>query len=602
MTFATPAGLLWLLSVPVLVWLWRLASTQRQFHIPSLIPFEHLVKRPPRRRSRVVVNRLFWLQLAALLAAALALAQPLWFQRRAKTVLVILDNSASMGARLRGSTAFDRAVGAVGSRLRRKAPADRWLLMTTSPVEPLAREPSSDGDALRRALETARVSQLGGNLSTAQWIGRALLGADPDQTLVVTDEPRPAASDPRVSWVAVGEPLPNVGLVGIDALGPLCAPAPARLIATVQNFSADPASVRVQAIQARRTLASVAVELQPGQRQAVSLALPDQAQGAVEVQLQAKRDALAADNRAWVDLGRRATLPVVVRSQSPAFLRVMSKWLGACQALAWSAEAQAPSGPFVLVTDREDDRATAAATLTFAVPSKPVPVRSQWVAATDHPLGAYLEPLQVVSASLQLSGEAASGAPVVWAIVNGSRWPVVTVQDAGGRRRVVIRLDPAFSDEATPVMLVFFNSLRWLARASGTLTTGSPVPLASFAPGAIAVRRPDGAADRVEVQAGDSAYERTTLAGPYRFEQGQRRETAWVNFFDPLESDLTHRASTWQPQPTAVSTTAPARAPHPLARTLLWLILLLVLAEWWLYTKKGAASSGLPGGMSQASR
>ena len=251
MSFLAPWSLLWLGAIPALLWLWRLVSVRRRVVVPSLVPFERLVARTPKRRGRLIVNALFWLQLAALIGLTLALAQPVLFQQHARLVLAILDTSASMTA---GDT-FEQARRALLVQLAGKPPTAQILIVTTAPVLPLLSQATSDPVALTRALEAARPSHLGGNLSTTERIGRALLAAAPDETLVVTDEPRPDALPASMRWVAVGSSRPNAALVGLDAQGPLCSPSDARVIATVQNFSGEPSPVDLRAAQGARRLA-----------------------------------------------------------------------------------------------------------------------------------------------------------------------------------------------------------------------------------------------------------------------------------------------------------------------------------------------------------
>ena len=85
MSLLSPLGLLWLASIPLLLWLWRLASSHRKIRVASLAPFEHLIRRTSRRRTRLVINALFWLQLLALILLALALAAPILYRQRAQT-------------------------------------------------------------------------------------------------------------------------------------------------------------------------------------------------------------------------------------------------------------------------------------------------------------------------------------------------------------------------------------------------------------------------------------------------------------------------------------------------------------------------------------
>ena len=529
MRFLFPFALVWLLSIPVLVWLWRLASTRHHIRVPSLVPFEHLAKRSPRRRRRVIVNWLFWLQLAALASAALALAQPA-IRQHAATTLVIVDTSASMEAEGRGGSRWDQARRALKTRVARKSPTERWFLIATAPVVPLTPEPTSEGSVLVRAIDDARVQRLGGNLSTAARLGRALLGGDPDRILVVTDEPPPQEPLPdMVEWISVGQPRANVGLVGVDAQGAFCGREAPRVVATIQNFSNEPASITLSAFHERQRLSDISDELPPGGRRAITLSLPA-VTGAVELRLTVPRDGLKADNHARVRVSSHGPLPVWLRASSPAIARTVSRWLAACDGLIWSADA-APEGPHLLVTDEEAASADTPS-LRFDPPRAPQASVSRWLVAAEHPIGAYLSPLERVSAAINpRPEETASGIPVVQALVQGRRVPVILAQDHGARQ-VILRLDPSATPQSTPVLLAFYNSLRWL------MADGVP--------------------------AGD-------------------------NFIDPLESNLLTPASTWRSPRTA---DAPPRARpavwHPLAHLLLWALLILLMLEWRLFTRKRA--------------
>ena len=115
MFLLAPLGLLWLVaSLPALIWLWRLSGTHRQLRIPSLVPFEHLLKRPSRQRTILVVNALFWLQVAILTTLTFALAilfASAMISRMCPTVIAPSspDGSSSMGQRVARSSRSARA-------------------------------------------------------------------------------------------------------------------------------------------------------------------------------------------------------------------------------------------------------------------------------------------------------------------------------------------------------------------------------------------------------------------------------------------------------------------------------------------------------------
>ena len=582
MSFLAPWALVWLGSIPVLLWLWRLSSTKRQVRVSSLIPFERLLKRAPKRRTRLVVTLLFWLQLAILLGLILAVSRPMVFQRRARTILVVLDTSASMDA---GGT-FEQAKAALLTRLARKGPTDQAFVMTTSPVAPLTPRPTSDTVALTRAAQALHPTHLGGNLSTTAHIGRVLLGAEPDETMVVTDEARPEALPRGVQWVTVGRPAPNVAIVGLDAVGPLCSASGASVVVTIQNFSEGIVPVAVSASQGIRRLAEASADFGPRERRSLSLAIPGDVEGQVEVSVAARGDSLSADNRAWFSLRRTASLPVVIRSSSAAFTQTLSRWLGACEALTWSANTPRTDGTLVITDSTVPSHAAAA--LVFSPPAEGKPVLNYWVVSSGHPIGSYLAPVEAVAASLNLATEAsAAGIPVVAALMNGRKVPVVIAEEREGRRMVTMRLNPTSSEGSTPVLLAFFNSLRWLLGRSEVPVVGEPLLVNGLAAGRVTVRRPDGTMDSVEASGDAVAYDAATLAGVYRLEQGPRRLTAAVNFFDPLESDLLHHPSTWRPLPAMPRESLPARrVAHPLSNLLMLAALALLLIEWWRYGVK----------------
>lgn len=588
MSWLAPGALLWLGSLPVLVWLWRLATSQRQLVIPSLVPFESLLRRSALRRRRVVINLLFWLQAAALAGLALALAQPVVFSSPQRTALVVVDTSASMAARLRGPSGFEQARRLLRARLARKPPGEQWLVVTTAPVETPTRQPTADAAQLRHVLDALEPRDLAGNLGTAAQLGQAVLGRAPEQTLVATDEEVPADGGAR--FLAVGRPLPNTAIVGLDAQGPLCGATQAQVVATLENFGTEAAPVTLLAEAGGRRLRETRVELPAGERRSVTLAIDAPVPDWVHLRLQAPQDALAADNTADVPLGSASTVPVVVASEQDAFRRTISRWLSACEGLPWSLDVPAsPAQPYVLVTDAApppDPVAVGILQWSSAAPSTPVSL-AHWLVTGEHPIGAYLEGLGPVAAALG-AGAPAGGTPVVWGLVAGARLPIVTAGEIEGRRHVTIVADPVISPSSTPLLLVFFNSVRWLAHRADAVKTGEPL-LASLPPGDVLVRRPDGAQTRLSHDGGPFRYEATDRAGRYDVRAGASTLTRAANFVDPLESNLQHRVSTWRPLPQAATPSPPSRrSPKPLAAWLIAFVLACVLAEWLYYCRRKA--------------
>jgi hypothetical protein len=236
--------------------------------------------------------------------------------------------------------------------------------------------------------------------------------------------------------------------------------------------------------------------------------------------------------------------------------------------------------------------------MRFLPSAASAPAPSHWIAAADHPVAFYLSSVEVVTASLSGTADAApSGTAVISALVGGRRVPVVVADEQDGGRRVTMLFDPAQSRQSTPVLVAFLNSLRWLMGQAQVGTTGEPLLASGFAAGQARLRRPDGTTETVSVEGGSVRYDATTRAGLYRITQRAMASEVAVNFFDPLESDLISRPSTWRPLDVGpLATDRPRRASYPLAPPLLGLLVALLVGEWVLYAMRGLASRAVDGG------
>jgi len=693
MNFLFPLGLAWLASVPVLVWLWRYATSKHQIRVSSLVPFAHLLRRRPARRQRVVVNWLFWLQAACLVLIALALAEPAFRGHATRTVLLILDTSASLQATHRGSPLLSAAKARLLSRIAHLGSRERALLVTTAPVRALTPEPTGDRFALQQLVGAASASDLGGRLSSAARLGQVLLGAAPDETVAATDEPAPEALAPSVRVESVGEPLPNVAILGVDAYEPLCVPAPvggaspdqARLIVTIQNFSGEAQEVSVEARQRGRVLTQQRLRLEADQRLPVALSvaveqaetLPVPApveprpsgsgrnagrggrpasalmafapQEPVQVQVSAPHDALAVDNQAWVTLQDRARLSVVVASDAPSFAETIGRWLDACPRIQWrrldlrsgpAAAAERPprsalrsalmavaaeSASEVLITDQlSQAQAWPSSSLVFAGhTARAQAAMVYWLNVAPHAITTYLRSLEPVATAVTPLATLESGEPVLWALAKGTRVPLVLAGQRQGRRLVQCAIDPTATPSSFSLIVLFFNSVRWLSGSQGLLMTGEPLVVGPLPAGPVRIERPDGTRERRMHEGGVLREDATDRAGLYRVAQGGARFERAVNFFDAVESNTYARRSTWaveEATDSAAPSSRPQRVPSlgvlpspmlgiprraprgaaegrdgtssrtervPLAHQVISAVLALLVIEWLLYVRRG---------------
>jgi len=534
-------------------------------------------------------------------------------------------------------------------------------VVTTAPVHVLTPEPTDDTGRLRQLIHDVSAADLAGNLSMAYRIGRTLLGREPAETLVLTDEPLPEEALDGVEFRTFGKPLPNVAIVGLDASQPLCHPSDPtdgeehasepRIVVTVQNFSDIEQEIRLVVTHRGRSIQRLSQRLEPGARTPISFTIPKDLSGLIEVELAAKQDALAVDNRLVLALPGTATVSAVVASHDPAFLKTIGPWLDACPRIAWrpAEAADAVPVPDVVITDHADETpASAVGTLVVVrhevsgsevdpakrapavagggmSPPRPDPSASRgghakrgtrgttglpalyqngtgpgglhapglettrWFVELTHPISEYLQSLTTVATAVEPSAsEDVVGHPVLWGVVGHRKIPLVSVEERGGHRVVRLFLDPTKTPTSTPLILVFFNSLRWLTSAEVSVTTGEPLSVGPLAQGMVRVERPDGSMEERAHQGGLLSYHTTDQAGRYRFIQHRTALDRAVNFLDPLESNTMRRVSTWDaPADSEAVSDGQAITRTSLVPWLLMAVVLLLVAEWWLYIFRG---------------
>ena len=363
------------------------------------------------------------------------------------------------------------------------------------------------------------------------------------------------------------------------------------MLVTVQNFSDDTAQARLTASQGSRQVAEATTTLTARKRMSVSLPVPEDLEGWVDLTLQGGQDALAIDNHARILLRRASDLPVAVVSEHPTFQRFVSDWISACEGIHLTTTPADQDTAHLVITDGvpPDDPSIVGVLQFLPSSSTARVVPAHWMVASDHPISSYLNPVDVVSASLNpATTMIPSGEPVVWGLLGGQQIPLAVAGDENGRRWAWIAVDPVTSPASTSLLVVFFNSLRWLMGPSDMIRVGEPLVVSSLPRGMVAIHRPDGSVEHLAHEGGPFHYDATSRAGTYRITQGTM-ERIWVaNFLDPVESNLMDRVSTWRPVSVESSSEAPRprRTPHPLSGSLVLCVLALLLAEWWLYSAK----------------
>jgi von Willebrand factor type A domain/Aerotolerance regulator N-terminal len=223
---ASQLGLLFAAAAAVMVGLYILKLRRRTFAVPFVPLWNRILKDKEATSLFSKLKRLLSLLLQLLVLACLVLAvgdpRAQATLIKGRTLVVLLDASASMQATDGSPTRLAQGKEEVKRLLRGLSGADRMLIAqmdaTTTPVSPL----SSDTSELERALETVQATDTRADFARGlRFATDTLRGADNSEIVVVSDGALRAAEDSlgkvhlgdaKLSYVTVGKEARNVAI------------------------------------------------------------------------------------------------------------------------------------------------------------------------------------------------------------------------------------------------------------------------------------------------------------------------------------------------------------------------------------------------------
>jgi len=361
-----------------------------------VVPFVHLFREalPDERTTRLftrlknVLSLLLALLVAALIAFALGLPRLRDERSEARTVVLLLDATASMQARLEDddATRFDRAREAVLSRIATLAPAERAIVLSVGAHARVAHPLTEDHALLARAVRALSPTDAPGDPGEAlAWAeslclregeGRDGEGRDgesagapprPCRVEVYTDgglvglsegldRLRATGIETELRLVSeAGSPPGNVAITALSARRFPADPTRAELLVELTSFEDVPRAVTL-AISADGQLAHTEViELPPGGSVSRTLDELTGADALFEARLSfgdaaalARGDALALDDTAWARLAprrRRRALLVAPEASGNVYLEAALLLDPYLDVQRMSPEAYEASGP-----------------------------------------------------------------------------------------------------------------------------------------------------------------------------------------------------------------------------------------------------------------
>ncbi len=616
MSFSAPIGLLLgALALP-LVALYFLRIRRRRVRVSSLLPW-HAMKRAERLASpfeRFRRHLLLLLQLLLLAALVLAFARPFLRTEAAasRSVVLVLDTSASMGATDEEPTRLGRAVREATRLVDELGAVDEVMLVTAGPRTEVLVPFTRDKGAVRRALAALEGTEAGGQLRDALQLALSLARSRPEVEVAVLsdgggqDLSTLPAGDTVVRYLRVGQGDLNAGIVALDLRRSPVSALDQQLFVTVQHFGSEPVQGSVEVYLDGALVGVPREPRSPEEPVGLVFDLPSESRGVLTVRLDVPGDLLPADDRAVAIVSPIGTREVLLVGGDALTARVLAAdpriRARRVAPSALTPELLAEADCLLLAAPVPDALDGVAFAILGPQHGGPVrfgePVRAPRITGwqRSHPVLRFTRWDDVFVSQARRVADSAG----LTSIVDGDSGPLVLAGERHGARVVQLAFDPLQSDlplrVAWPVLLL--NTVGWLTEdraASGeasTLPTGQPFLKRLPEPDVAAAPRVDGPAGTVEATVAEGVLRvvGTDRVGIYEVAAGSTRWRFAANLMSESESRVRPRAGLGLGQGVeGTGQAALASARLELWRPLLWLALLVLVAEWAAWNLRRAA-------------
>ena len=461
--------------------LYLLDRSRKRHVVPTLRFWIHSDKPPAaQQRKRIQQPLSLLLQIVSILLILLAIAQlrlgsP---ERAARDHVLILDTSAWMSAKSKNRTLMDEARVLARGYIKALPSSDRVMIVRADALATPATTFESNRATLDEAIKQSKPGSAALNIQQAFDFATQLQkmhSRQPGEVVFtgagrIVESGEPATAPPaNLRVLPVTDITDDIGFKKISLRRSSADAEIWEIFVTVKNYSPTPRIAPVAIAFGSAPVASARLQLAANSEQSTKFEFRTRAAGWLEARLQVK-DAIAADDRAVLELPAQKSADVIVYSDDPEPLRpLLTANRNVKAVFKPAAQYDANAVANLVVIDRFRPAAPPKSNSVYIEPPKegsPVPVMSaatdaplsQW--RGDHPLGAGLHTKDLKLASTAIFGAAAGFAPV--AEVKGG--PVIVARESAPRM-VVFGFHPAKSslkyELAAP--LLFANILQWTA-------------------------------------------------------------------------------------------------------------------------------------------
>ncbi|MCE9583859.1 MAG: BatA and WFA domain-containing protein [Planctomycetes bacterium] len=601
------------LAIPLIL-LYVLKLRRRDVTVSSTLLWQKAVRdlqaNAPFQRLRANLLLLLQLLLLALLVVALARPALLHTTSPGKVVVLVIDTSASMGAKAGSGTRLDLAKKEAVRVLSSLADADEAMVVEASGAARVVTGLTRDRAATERAIALLSTHDTEAAIEEAlRLAATAVEKRDGAAVILLSDGagakiPSHPVLENGLTWVKTGEKADNVGITAcravtvvdpdgrvksrIDGKTTLYAYS---VFAGVSNFSETRKKVYASLKLDGQAVAARAIELAPGETSGASFELMLPGEAAVEVALD-EPDALAADDHAWTRLPAPGEIKVAFIGEN----RFLRAFLQSRPRVTFVTE-----NPDLWICEGTASEPPTNAHAVWFRPDKPVAgivpgEESERVRVLSwdetHPLLRFARFTDVhVGHALRLTPP-----PEGTILVQGSAGPLIVSTTDRGRLRIAVGFKAADSDwPLRPSFPIFFaNLLRAVSDARAAevpaqVQGGKPAQFVVPGISAAKIVSPDGGSETLTASsAGDFVWPDTSRVGLYSFETAAGSRPFGINLLSETESNLAPPAALGSGKSRVAASPSAGRENRDLWPWFAGAALVLFLVEWACFHRRVA--------------
>lgn len=603
MTLLNPAGLFLLLGIPVVVLLHLFRQERRRREVSSLFLWREISDQQSRRiRPQLLRNVNLLLQVLAVAAASLALAQPILTGAAgsgAPRMIVMVDTSASMAAKDGQVSRIDLAKNRARETVGRSRRDSEVLIATAGPLPAVRQGFTTDRSVLYETIRDLTVQDGAGNLQSAVEMIRGLGNATDSDIVFVTD----AAFDSDPSLVfpgnfrieQIGRPLENRAITAFTLRR---RPNGSALEAYIEvaNFHSRGTTVNVVLSVDSQVLSRREIELEPSEIRPLTVAMPGASGSVFQVRLDGNSDALPTDDAAFSISSSSRPVRVQLVTRGNYFLEsIFSVYPNIALTVTPTPVLSQPADLYVL-DEVEAPTGLTGSVLTFgsAVSQGPFePDEFREISRTitlnrSHPIAANVD-LSDVTIRRAMAGRLSGRALVV---ASAGELPLIYTSVGEGIRLVGVNFSLADTDlglrSSFPVLIR--NIVAWLApspQESGfsSVPAGTPVDLL-VSPGVpLLVDYPSGRSEEYFLRENTLRFRDTVEAGVYRVRGADFTDLFAVTLTDAMESNLEPRYR-MQGSEGQMEFVRAAQTGRPIWQWIAALCFLVLAADWIVWARR----------------